>query len=85
MISPERFTEVYLEAYRTGKPSTWVAEKLGVTKQRISQRKQYLAIRGLKLPKLNDTPTHMNRAVIQGMIEAAVAEKEATDAINGTN
>ena len=52
-VSPEKFIEIWMETMKEGGYQEQVAQKLGMTRQAVSQRAGRMRKQGVKLPEFN--------------------------------
>jgi DNA-binding phage protein len=72
----KEFVKVWLEAYAEGKNSAWVAEKTGISRNRVYGRVNYLRTQvGVKLPSLQKYSSYVSAIELNQIIEDALQEK----------
>lgn len=62
-IDRREYVKLWTKAYKEHRNYDWLAKELGVTKQAVMQRGDYLRGRGVKLPQLRThlTPTEVDK------------------------
>ena len=74
IVDPELFLSVYMDAYDKGRLHTYIADRLGISKDQVRHVARNLRRKGVPLPKLRSSPNHKTRMDIDAVRAAYEAE-----------